>query len=95
VFGCGLAGLAGGIAAPFRAISPDMGANIIIESFIVVVIGGLGSFPGALLAAILLGLVNSFAFLYLPAFQTVIPFVLMAAVLLLRPQGLLPTGEAA
>lgn len=93
VVGCALAGLAGGLAAPFRAISPEMGTNIIIDAFIVVVIGGLGSFPGALLAAVLLGLVNSFAFIYLPQFQTLIPFILMAVVLLMRPQGLL--GEAA
>jgi branched-chain amino acid transport system permease protein len=88
VFGTALAGLAGVLAAPYKTIRPAMGETIIINSFVVVVLGGLGSFAGALVSAILIGLLNGLAFVYLPTFQPIIPFVLMAAVLLIRPAGL-------
>ena len=88
-FGAWLAAVGGVVAAPMRAIDPGMGDKIIIESFIVVVIGGLGSFPGALLGAIVLGLIHGLGGRYLPEINLMLPFVGMAIVLLLKPQGLL------
>jgi branched-chain amino acid transport system permease protein len=88
-FGAGLAALAGVLAAPIRAIGPSMGERIIIESFIVVVIGGLGSFPGALVGALILGAIHGFGGRWLPELNLILPFLGMAVVLLWRPQGLL------
>jgi len=87
--GAGIAGLGGVVAAPMRAIGPAMGANIIVESFIVVVIGGLGSFPGAFLGALILGAIHGFGSRFLPDLNLVLPFVGMAVVLLLKPHGLM------
>ncbi|WP_254538511.1 branched-chain amino acid ABC transporter permease [Halomarina litorea] len=88
VAGSVLAGLGGALSAPYQTIQPTMGESIIINSFVVVVVGGLGSFSGALVGALLIGVVNSLAFLVAPALQPVIPFVLMAIVLLSMPTGL-------
>lgn len=88
-FGAWLAALGGVVAAPMRAIDPGMGDKIIIESFIVVVIGGLGSFPGALLGAIILGLIHGFGGRYMPSADIVLPFIGMALVLLIKPKGLM------
>lgn len=88
-FGAALAALGGVLAAPMRALGPAMGDRIIIESFIVVVIGGLGSFPGALVGALILGFLHGFGGRWLPEFDIVLPYIGMALVLLLRPQGLL------
>ena len=88
-FGAWLAAVGGVVAAPMRAIDPGMGDKIIIESFIVVVIGGLGSFPGALLGAIVLGLIHGLGGRFLPEVNLMLPFVGMAIVLLLKPHGLL------
>ena len=95
VFGAGaaLAGFAGAIAAPFLQAEPTMGAAILVDAFVVVVVGGFGSLPGALIAALLIGQLQSFGILLLPEFALVFQFMLMAAVLAFRPQGLL--GEAA
>lgn len=90
-----LAGLGGALAAPYQSIQPTMGESIIIESFIIVVIGGLGSFSGAFVGALLIGVVNSLAFLYAPSLQPIIPFLLVAAVLLTRPAGLFGKEVAA
>ncbi len=91
-FGAWLAAVGGVIAAPMRAIDPGMGDKIIIESFIVVVIGGLGNFPGTLLGAMILGLLHGFGGRYLPGIHLVLPFLGMAIVLLIRPRGLLSKG---
>jgi branched-chain amino acid transport system permease protein len=93
-FGAWLAAVGGVVAAPRRAIDPGMGDKIIIESFIVVVIGGLGSFPGALLGAIVLGLIYGLGGRFLPDVNLVLPFVGMAIVLLLKPHGLMGKGAA-
>ncbi|NGM87314.1 branched-chain amino acid ABC transporter permease [Parapusillimonas sp. SGNA-6] len=93
-FGAWLAAVGGVVAAPMRAIDPGMGDKIIIESFIVVVIGGLGSFPGALLGAIVLGLIYGLGGRFLPDVNLVLPFVGMAIVLLLKPHGLMGKGAA-
>ena len=84
-----MAGVAGVVAAPIRAIAPGMGDRIIIDAFIVVVIGGLGSFPGTLLGALVLGAIYGFGGRYLPQINLVLPYLGMALVLLLRPRGLM------
>jgi branched-chain amino acid transport system permease protein len=86
--GAALAGLSGTIAAPLLAISPAMGGYILIESFIVVVIGGLGSFAGAFVAALVIGQVHNLGVVYIPWAATMFPFLLMVAVLVWRPTGL-------
>lgn len=83
-----LAGLAGALAAPVRSLTPGMGLSILIESFIVVVIGGMGSIIGAFVAAIILGLVRSFGSIGFPWFIDGMMFLAMALVLILRPSGL-------
>lgn len=95
IVGSVLAAIGGALAAPYQSIQPTMGENIIIDSFIIVVIGGLGSFSGALVGALLIGVVNSLAFQFAPAFQPVIPFILMAVVLLTMPTGLFGKEVAA
>ena len=91
-FGAWLAALGGVVAAPMRALDPGMGDKIIIESFIVVVIGGLGSFPGALAGAMVLGLIHGLGGRYLPEINLLLPFVGMALVLLFKPNGLMGKG---
>lgn len=86
--GTALAGLAGVVAAPFLSLSPSMSSDVIIDSFVVVVIGGLGSLAGAFVAAMVLGLVQAFGAVWLPGASVLLPFVLMVAVLLYRPSGL-------
>jgi branched-chain amino acid transport system permease protein len=94
-FGIALAGLAGVLAAPFRAINADMGSSFIIILFAVVVIGGLGSILGAVVAGFLVGLVEAYGQGYAGQFSQVLIFVLMAAVILVRPAGLFGREEAA
>lgn len=86
--GVGLAGLAGSVAAPLLALSPSMGASMVIDCFIVVVTGGLSSFSGAFIAAMLIGQLHNFGVVYVPTVASLIPLLLMVAVLLWRPQGL-------
>jgi len=87
-FGAWLAALGGALAAPMRTLGPSMGDTIIIESFIVVVIGGLGSFPGALLGALVLGGIHGFGGRWAAEWNIVLPYVGMALILLWRPEGL-------
>ncbi|MDI6753557.1 MAG: branched-chain amino acid ABC transporter permease [Thermodesulfobacteriota bacterium] len=87
--GAWMAGLGGALVAPIAAIVPGMDVEIIISAFIVVVIGGLGSFWGTLLGAVILGQVISFGILVLPRLSMVFIYILMAVVLILRPWGLL------
>lgn len=93
-FGIALAGLAGVLASPFRAITADMGSSFIIILFAVVVIGGLGSIVGAVVAGFLVGLVEAFGQAYAPTFAQILIFVLMALVVLVRPAGLFGREEA-
>ena len=86
--GAALAAIAGVIAAPFLQADPSMGAAILVDAFVVIVIGGFGSLLGALLASLMIGELQSFGILWFPAFAMVFQFLLMAAVLVLRPQGL-------
>lgn len=92
-FGGMLAGLAGGLAAPVRSMSPGMGFSILIESFIVTVIGGMGSVSGALVGALLIGLIRSFGSIGFPLFVEGTMFFAMAVILIVKPSGLL--GKAA
>jgi branched-subunit amino acid ABC-type transport system permease component len=89
VLGSFLAGLAGALITPVAAIVPGMDAEIIIALFIIVVIGGLGSFWGTFLGAVIYGLVFSFGILLMPRFSLFAVGALMVAVLILRPTGLL------
>lgn len=84
-----LAGLGGALVTPVRSIVPGMDVEIIVEAFIVVVIGGLGSFWGTFLGAIIFGQVLAFGILVLPGFSLFAVFALMAVVLIVRPAGLL------
>ncbi len=86
--GTALAGLAGVVAAPFLSLSPSMSSDVIIDSFVVVVVGGLGSLAGAFVAAMALGLVQAFGAVWLANTSVLLPFVLMVGVLLWRPAGL-------
>ena len=90
VFGLGtaIAGLSGVLAAPTRAVNPEMGISVLAESFVVTVVGGMGSLPGAVVAGLLVGIVFSLTSLFAPALADMSIFLLMAVVLLIRPQGL-------
>jgi branched-chain amino acid transport system permease protein len=90
VFGLGtaIAGLSGVLAAPTRAVNPEMGITVLAESFVVTVVGGMGSLMGAVVAGLLVGVVFSMTSLLAPEFAELSIFVLMALVLLVRPQGL-------
>jgi branched-chain amino acid transport system permease protein len=94
-FGVALAGLSGVLAAPMRAVTADMGSNFIIILFAVVVIGGLGSIAGAVVAGFAVGLVEAFGQAYAPSLSQILIFVLMAVVVLLRPAGLFGKEERA
>jgi branched-chain amino acid transport system permease protein len=85
--GCAIAGLSGALAAPTRAVNPEMGIPILAESFVVTVVGGMGSLPGAVVAGLLVGIVFSLTSLVAPDLAELSIFVLMALVLLVRPQG--------
>jgi len=94
-FGVGLAALAGVLAAPMRNVSPLMGSELIIFTFAVVVIGGMGSIAGAVSAGFIVGVLASIAGVVNPALENVIAFALMAVVLLIRPAGLFGSIDAA
>ncbi|MCB1473471.1 MAG: branched-chain amino acid ABC transporter permease [Rhodobiaceae bacterium] len=89
--GAAFAGVAGIVAAPFLSLNPSMGSEILVLSFVVSVIGGLGSFGGAFISAMLLGQIQAFGVVYLPEMAALLPFLLMALVLVARPQGILGT----
>jgi len=84
-----LGGLGGALISPMRATTPGMDTEVIVEAFVVVVIGGLGSFWGTFLGALIYGQVLSFGILFFPRFSIFAVFALMAAVLIVRPWGLL------
>ncbi len=94
LFGMGawLAGLAGVIGGPYLITNPGMASTIIIDLFVVVVVGGLGSIQGALIASLLIGQLQSIGIMILPQFAMFFEFLLMALVLIFRPQGLM--GES-
>ncbi|MFD2738808.1 branched-chain amino acid ABC transporter permease [Sulfitobacter aestuarii] len=87
-FGVALAGFAGVLAAPIYSVNPNMGADLIIVVFAVVVIGGMGSIMGAILTGYMLGLIEGLTRVFYPEGSAVVIFVIMAIVLLIKPEGL-------
>ena len=90
-FGVGLAGLAGVMAAPIYQVSPQMGADLIIVVFAVVVIGGMGSIMGAIITGFGLGIIEGLTKVFYPEASNTVIFIIMAIVLLIRPAGLFGT----
>ncbi|MEE4602544.1 MAG: branched-chain amino acid ABC transporter permease [Desulfobacteraceae bacterium] len=93
VLGCALAGIAGTIAGPLTTIDPLMGHEMLISSFVVIVIGGLGSLRGAVIAALLIGFVQTLAEFFVTDLAMVIVYMLMAVILAFMPRGLLGEGR--
>ena len=93
VFALGVvaAGLAGALYAPIVSVNPDMGANFMVQSFVVIVIGGLGSFPGAIVGGLIAGEIISLTSAFDSAYSEVMLYALMALLLVVRPQGLFGT----
>ena len=90
--GVAIAVLAGMVAAPVSSVYPGMGSTVLIVCFVIVVIGGIGSIRGALLASLLIGIVDTFGKVLLPEAAGVLVYVLMALILLWRPDGLFKAG---
>ena len=95
VLASALAGLSGALAAPLVTLTPGMDSSVLLDAFVVVVVGGLGSVGGAVIAALLVGELRAFGILIRPDVATILPFVLMALVLAARPWGILgrPEGD--
>ena len=93
VFGSWLAGLGGALAAPTVAVALGMDSDVLVNAFVVVVVGGLGSFAGSFISAVLVGVLQSFGILIFPAISIVLLFAVMAVVLIVRPWGLLGRPE--
>jgi branched-chain amino acid transport system permease protein len=88
-FGAGLAGIAGIIGGTFQSLSPGEDTRFLLASLVVVIVGGMGSIPGAALGALIIGLAEQIGSVYMPTYSVVLTFLIMAAVLAFRPQGLL------
>jgi len=88
--GCALAGLAGVVAAPVFSASTGMGISILIPTLIVVVIGGLGSLQGAIAGSLIVGFLETMGAVLFPQFAAILVYVLLAAILVIRPKGLIP-----
>ena len=86
--GVALAAFAGMIAAPVSSVFPGMGSQVLIVCFVIVVIGGIGSLKGALVASLLIGFADTFGKVLVPEFASIAVYLLMAVVLLFRPLGL-------
>lgn len=93
MLGCWLAGLAGTLMPPMSVVALGSDMAVIIECFIIVVVGGLGSLPGAFLGALVLGLLNAFGIYIIPRLAVAFAFILMIVVLLFRPWGLMGKPE--
>lgn len=93
MLGGAMAGIAGVVAGPLYTVDPIMGHDMLISSFVVIVIGGLGSLRGAVLAAFLIGLVQTLAEFFITDLAMVIVFMLMAVILAFKPRGLLGEGK--
>ncbi len=89
VIGCYLAGVGGALVAPTVSITLGMDHTLIIEAFLIVIIGGLGNMWGALVGSLIFGITHSFGVLFWPQFAIVFPYIAVVIVLLLRPKGLL------
>src|SRR3954453_6796198 len=87
--GAGLAGVAGVVGGTFQSISPGEDTRFLLASLVVVIVGGMGSIPGAALGAVIVGLAEQLGSVYIPTYAIVVTFVIMVVVLAVRPQGLL------
>ena len=90
--GVAMAALAGMLAAPISSVFPNMGSHVLIISFVIVVIGGIGSVWGALIAALIVGFADTFGKVLIPELSGIVVYVVMAVVLLWRPEGILKKG---
>ena len=88
-FGAGLAGMAGVVGGTFQSLSPGEDTRFLLASLVVVIVGGMGSIPGAALGALLIGLAEQLGSVYAPTYAVVLTFLIMVVVLAIRPQGLL------
>ena len=88
MFGAMLAALGGALGTPVRVAAPGIGAAMIIQAFIITVIGGLGNLKGAFISSMIVGIVSAYGTLFFPVFELFFMFVIMGVVLLVRPQGL-------
>jgi branched-chain amino acid transport system permease protein len=88
VVGAMLAALGGAIGTPVRVAAPGIGASMIIQAFIITVIGGLGNLKGAFVSSLIVGILSAYGTLFFPVFELFLIFVIMAVVLLVRPQGM-------
>lgn len=88
MFGAMLAALGGALGTPVRVVAPGIGAAMIIQAFIITVIGGLGNLKGAFVSSLIVGILSAYGTLFFPVFELFFIFVIMAVVLLVRPQGL-------
>jgi len=88
-FGAALAGLAGVIGAPLWAVKPEMGSDLLMVSFVIVVLGGIGSFWGAVIGGLLVGISMSLSALIQPRFALIVPYILMAIIILVKPRGIM------
>jgi branched-subunit amino acid ABC-type transport system permease component len=86
--GAMLAALGGALGTPVRVASPGLGAAMIIQAFVITVIGGLGNLPGAFVGSLIVGILSAYGTLLFPVFELALIYVIMAVVLLVRPQGL-------
>lgn len=91
--GCALAGIGGVIAGPLLTVYPMMGSEMLISCFIVLVIGGLGSLKGSVLAALLVGTVQTLGYIFITDYAMVVVYVMMAVILSLMPRGILGEGK--
>ena len=88
-FGAGLAGIAGVVGGTFQSIAPGEDIRFLLASLVVVIVGGMGSIPGAALGALVIGIAEQFGSVYFPTYAVVLTFLVMVLVLAFRPQGLL------
>ena len=88
VFSAMLAALGGALGTPVRVVAPGIGTAMIIQAFVITVIGGLGNLKGAFVGALIVGILTSFGILLFPIFEMFITFVVMAVVLMVKPEGL-------
>ncbi|MBE1282122.1 MAG: branched-chain amino acid ABC transporter permease [Rhodobacteraceae bacterium] len=91
-FGAGLAGMAGVVGGTFQSMAPGEDTRFLLSSLVVVIVGGMGSIPGAALGALLVGLAEQFGSVYMPTYAVVLTFLIMVLVLAFRPQGLMGKG---
>jgi branched-chain amino acid transport system permease protein len=94
VIGAALGALGGALASPTTSFTPGIGAEMMVLSFAVVATAGLGQIGGAALAALMIGLARSFCIYLLPEVEVLVPYLIMVAVLLVRPQGMFSSVAA-